>query len=309
VVFGRTDDVIQPFRVDPLAVLGRVVRLGDTVDRVLGQHAYPEPVSRLLGETMALAAGVAGALKFDGVLSIQVKGDGPLRLLVADYATGGRMRGYAAYDAQRLAARDGDAAAPGEPVPRFIGAGVLAFTVDQGPDTETYQGLVELAGGTMAGCAHHYFRRSEQFDAVVKLAVGRDDTGRWRAGALMLQREPDIGGAAPATPDGLDEDERWRRALAFAASATSADLLDRELPADHLLWRLYHEDGVRVFQPKPLAFGCRCSRERAEAVLLALPPDDLESMTIEGAIHVTCQFCNRTESFDRAALPPAHGHA
>lgn len=303
-VFDRTDDLIQPFRVDTLAVLGRLVRLGETVDAVLTQHAYPEPVSRLLGETLALTASVAGALKFDGVLSLQAKGDGPLRLLVADYATGGHMRGYASFDAERLAARADDAAAP---VPRLLGAGVLAFTVDQGPDTERYQGLVELIGGTIADCAHHYFQRSEQFDAIVKLAAGRDATGRWRAGALMLQKEPDEGGHAPEASD--DEDERWRRALAFAASATTKELLDGDLAPDRLLWRLYHEDGVRVFKPRPLAFGCRCSRARAEAVLLALPETDRDDMTIDGKIHVTCQFCNRTETFVETDLPRVHGHA
>ncbi|MEX2649821.1 MAG: Hsp33 family molecular chaperone HslO [Alphaproteobacteria bacterium] len=307
-VFERTDDVIQPFRLETLAALGRLVRLGATVDTVLTQHAYPEPVSRLLGEAMALTAGVAGALKFDGVLSLQARGDGPLGMLVADYATGGQMRGYASYDALRLAARETDEAAPGEPVPRLLGAGVLAFTVDQGPDTERYQGLVELIGGTIADCAHHYFQRSEQFDAVVKLAAGRCPDGRWRAGALMLQREPDEGGLRPRAA-GEDGDDDWRRALALAASATSQELLDPALAPDRLLWRLYHEDGVRVYRPRPLAFGCRCSRPRAEAVLLSLPTGELESLTIDGKIHVTCQFCNRTETFDRGELPAVHGHA
>ncbi len=307
-VFERTDDVIQPFRLETLAALGRLVRLGTTVDTVLTQHAYPEPVSRLLGEAMALTAGVAGALKFDGVLSLQARGDGPLGMLVADYATGGQMRGYASYDAMRLAARETDEAAPGEPVPRLLGAGVLAFTVDQGPDTERYQGLVELIGGTIADCAHHYFQRSEQFDAAVKLAAGRSPDGRWRAGALMLQREPDEGGLRPPAA-AEDEEDDWRRALALAASATSQELLDPALAPDRLLWRLYHEDGVRVYRPRPLAFGCRCSRPRAEAVLLSLPAGELESMTIDGKIHVTCQFCNRTETFDQGELPAVHGHA
>jgi molecular chaperone Hsp33 len=304
VVFERTDDVIQPFRVETLAAQGRVVRLGETVDTVLTQHAYPEPVSRLLGEAMALTAGVAGALKFDGVLTLQAKGDGPLGMLVADFATGGHMRGYAAFDPGRLADSATSGAVAGEPVPRLLGAGVLAFTVDQGPDTERYQGLVDLVGGTIADCAHHYFQRSEQLDAVIKLASGKGADGRWRAGALMLQREPEEGGERPDLE--LDAEDAWRRALALAGSATSAELLDPALAPDRLLYRLYHEDGVRVFRPRPLAFGCRCSRTRAEAVLLALPVNELDSLTIEGAIHVTCQFCNRTESFDRAALPAGH---
>lgn len=298
-VYERTDDLIQPFRVEALAALGRLVRLGRTVDTVLAQHDYPEPVSRLLGETLALTASVAGALKFDGVLSLQVKGDGPLRLLVADYVTGGQMRGYAAFDAARVARLDDDKAAP---VPRLLGAGVLAFTVDQGPDTERYQGLVELVGGTLADCAQHYFRTSEQFDAIVKLAAGRDADRRWRAGALMLQKEPETGGRVP---DGDDPEECWRRALAFAASITRSELLDAGCAPERVLWRLYHEDGVRVFRPRQLAFGCRCSRARAENVLIALPEAELGDLTIDGKIHVTCQFCNRTESFLEAEVPRA----
>ncbi|MGH6717875.1 MAG: Hsp33 family molecular chaperone HslO [Alphaproteobacteria bacterium] len=304
-VYERTDDLIQPFRVEPLATLGRLVRLGRTVDTVLAQHDYPEAVSRLLGETLALTASVAGALKFDGVLSFQAKGDGPLRLLVADYVTGGQMRGYAAFDAARVARLDDDDDAS---VPRLLGQGVLAFTVDQGPDTERYQGLVELAGGTLADCAHHYFRHSEQLDAIVKLAVGRDPCGRWRAGALMVQKEPETGGRAAAA-DGTDAEDNWRRALAFASSVTDTELLDARLVPERVLWRLYHEDGVRVFRPRPLAFGCRCSRARAESVLKALPESELGELTIDGKIHVTCQFCNRTESFLESELPGRAGHA
>lgn len=310
-MFERSDDLIQPFRVEALGVLGRVVRLGDTVDTVLRQHAYPAPVSQLLAEAMALAASVAGALKFEGVLSIQTKGDGPLRLMVVDYETGGRMRGYASFDADGV--RD---AAPGEPIPRLLGAGFFALTVDQGPDTERYQGIVALAGGTLADCALSYFRQSEQLHTVVKLAAGRSAGGPWRAGGLMLQREPTVGGEGGGAPFG-DDDEPWRRALALSGSATTAELLSGELAADRLLYRLYHEEGVRVFRPRPLAFGCRCSRERAEAVLVALPEHEIEGLCIDGAIHVTCQFCNRTESFSEdgvrlaradARAAAAHGH-
>ncbi len=299
----RSDDLIQPFRLETLGVIGRVVRLGDTVDTVLRQHAYPAPVSHMLGETLALAACVAGALKFAGVLTVQTKGDGPLRLMVADYATGGAMRGYAAFDAERVA----DARA-GEPVPRLLGAGVLALTVDQGPDTERYQGIVSLDGGTLADCALSYFRQSDQRHSVVKLAAGRTFDGHWRAGALMLQREPGeggVGGSGGAPRD--DTDEPWRRALTLAGSATTAELLDADLAPDRLLYRLYHEDGVRVFQPSPLDFGCRCSRDRAAAVLVALPAGEVPGLTIDGAIHVTCQFCNRTESFTENAVWAARG--
>jgi len=297
VVFGRTDDLIQPFQVEDLHVLGRLVRLGETVDTVLRQHAYPEPVSRILGESLALTASIAGALKYEGVFSLQTQGDGPLRAMVADVTSEGAMRGYASFDAERIAHLGEEA--PQQPVPRMLGAGFLTFTVDQGPDTERYQGMVDLSGATMAECAHRYFRQSEQLDAVVKLAVGRTAGGRWRAGGLMLQRTPLAGGLKPRGQHEAEAaEDDWRRALALASSTTTAELLDENLPPDRLLYRLYHVEGVRVFRPVPLSFGCRCSRARCETVLVALPGESFDDMVVEGKLHVTCQFCNRTETFD-----------
>src|SRR4051812_26863504 len=152
----RADDLVQPFQIDAPGLRGRLVRLGASVDEVLSRHDYPEPVARLLGETLALAAALSGALKYDGVFSLQTKGDGPVRMMVADITSQGAMRGYAAFDQQALAdALSSSAGAlPGSPlsapVPRLLGRGHLAFTVDQGPDTERYQGIVELSGGTLA---------------------------------------------------------------------------------------------------------------------------------------------------------------
>src|SRR5215471_5313406 len=141
----RSDDLVQPFRIDPFALRGRLVRLGPTVDRILSQHDYPEPVAAILGEAIALAVTLAGALKYDGVFTLQTKSDGPVRLIVADVSTEGAVRGYAQYDRDRLPAH-----LAGSPsVPDLIGAGYIAFTVDQGENTERYQGIVELAGATL----------------------------------------------------------------------------------------------------------------------------------------------------------------
>ena len=175
------DDLIQPFRIDPFALRGRLVRLGPTIDRILSQHDYPEPVAAMLGEAITLAVVLAGALKYDGIFTLQTKSDGPIRLIVADVSTDGAVRGYAQYDARELEAalaarRDG--ASPSVPV--LIGSGYIAFTVDQGEDTERYQGIVELTGATLAECAQHYFRQSEQIQAGIKLSVGarRAETAR-----------------------------------------------------------------------------------------------------------------------------------
>jgi molecular chaperone Hsp33 len=285
------DDIVLPFAVGETRLKGRLVRLGPLLDRILGQHAYPEPVATMLGGAIVLAVTLARALKYDGIFTLQTKGDGPVRLLVADVTASGHVRGYAQFDAARLA----QATPTKAPVPTLLGAGYLAFTVDQGEDTERYQGLVELVGATLAECAHHYFRQSEQIDAVVKLAVARNGDGHWRGGALMIERIPDEAAAI------RDEDDSWRNAVILMSSCSDAELTDAALPPDRLLYRLFHEPGVRVQTERPLTPQCRCSRERVERVLRALPPDDLGDMVVDGRISVTCEFCNATYEFDDEA--------
>ena len=292
------DDLVQPFQIEPFALRGRLVRLGPAIDSILNRHAYPAPVAALLGEAIALAVALAGALKYDGVFTLQTKGDGPIRLMVADVTTAGAIRGYAQFDAARLEA----AAGVGAPVPRLLGAGYLALTVDQGEHTERYQGIVELQGATLAECVHHYFRQSEQVEAALKVAVAQvadpGGTKRWRAGTLMIQRLP----RESFTQEREIEDDAWRRAAILMSSSTSAELVDPTLPPERLLFRLFHEDGVRAHAPHALAAKCRCSRRRVEAVLRALTPDEIADMKVGGKITVTCEFCSAVYDFDAEAL-------
>jgi molecular chaperone Hsp33 len=293
------DDIVQPFQVDPFQLRGRLVRLGPLIDRILTRHAYPEPVAALLGEAIALAVALARALKYEGVFTLQTKGDGPVRLMVADVTTAGAVRGYAQVDADKLArvlaASDGGLGAQGS-VPRLLGAGFLALTVDQGDHTERYQGIVELQGASLAHCVHHYFRQSEQVEAGLKVAVARvpeaDGAAHWRAGALMIERLP--------PEDRLDsdaQDEGWRRAMILMSSSTSKELIDPALSPEALLYRLFHEEGVRAYAKRPLSAECRCSRERVETVLRALDPADIADMTVDGRVLVTCEFCSAVYAF------------
>jgi molecular chaperone Hsp33 len=289
------DDLVQPFQIDPFALRGRLVRLGPALDCILTRHDYPEPVAALLGEAITLAVVLAGALKYEGVFTLQTKGDGAIRMIVADVSTAGAVRGYAQYDAAKLALVAPDA---GASVPDLLGAGHIAFTVDQGEHSDRYQGIVELAGATLAECAGHYFRQSEQLQAGIKLAVGRvGDGGTWRAGGLMLQRVPPEGGSATIADD---VEDGWRRAMVLMSSATEAELTDPLLPPRRLLYRLFHEDGVRVYPTYSLAALCRCSRARIETILRAFPPDELDEMRNERVVTVTCEFCNRRYDFDPA---------
>jgi molecular chaperone Hsp33 len=293
---------VQPFRIDPFALRGRLVRLGPTVDRILSQHDYPEPVAAILGEAIALAVVLAGALKYDGIFTLQTKSDGPVRLLVADVSTEGAVRGYAQYDSARL----GEAMMqPGQSpsVPQLIGSGYIAFTVDQGEDTERYQGIVELVGASLAECAQHYFRQSEQIQAGIKLAAARSGAeGAWRAGGLMLQRVPPEGGHHVIADD---VEDGWRRAMVLMSSATPAELVDPELPPRRLLFRLFHEEQVRVFRTHALEARCRCSRERIARILRAFPAEDLEDMQKDEVTTVTCEFCNTRYEFAPEEFAPA----
>ena len=295
------DDLVQPFQIDPFRLRGRLVRLGPAIDEILTRHAYPEPVAELLGTAIALAVALARALKYEGVFTLQTKGDGPVRMMVTDVTTAGALRGYAQFDAEKLARATAAAQASGNDlqgsVPRLLGAGYLALTVDQGEHTDRYQGIVELNGATLAQCIHHYFRQSEQVEAGLKVAVTRvaDAAGamRWRAGCLMIER-------LPAEEDETErdaEDEGWRRAMILMSSSTSQELVDPQLAPATLLYRLFHEDGVRAYRPRQLAAQCRCSRDRVETMLRALGPEDLTDMTVDGRILVTCEFCSKVYPF------------
>lgn len=287
-------DLLRPFQLERSQLRGRFVRLAGTVDYVLKAHAYPAPVSDLLGQLLVLAGALAGGLKFAGRFSLQIRADGPVRLLVADCTNDGEMRGYASFDAERLGE-----GAPARPMD-LLGKGMLALTVDQRSDGgELQQGIVELGGDSLSDCMLNYFHRSEQVRTGIRVAVGQDPmSGRWHAGAIVMQ-------ALPVTdPRRMPEaEEDWRRAMLLLGTASDAELLDPLLRPDDLLFRLFHEDGVRVFTPLALAPGCSCDEQRVWNMLASFPLDDLESMRQEdGGITVTCQFCSRVYAFDQDRL-------
>lgn len=286
---GLVDDIVQPFVLDGAGFHGRLVRLGPALDTIMRRHAYGPAVGAVLAESLALTGALAAALKFDGVFTLQLSGDGPVKFLVSDVTSAGDLRGYAGLrEDTDLPAAVGDA-----PVPRLFGKGYLAFTVDQGVHTDRYQGIVDLIGGRLQDCVHHYFRQSDQFSAVVKLHGRRLADGSWRAGAIMLQRSPET--EDPNKRDATEE--AWREALILLGSCTDDELVDPGLSAHQILFRLFHEDGVRVFETRPLQFACRCSDAKVERVLRALPEADLDDLVIDGRVTVTCEFCNETRAY------------
>jgi len=291
---GGADDIVLPFSLDGADVRGRVVRLGPMVTDILHRHDYPPAVGRLLGEAVALTALLGASLKFDGRFVIQARTDGPVDLLVVDFTTPGKLRGYAHYNAERVASVAGDGGSAG-----LLGVGHLAMTVDQGAETDLYQGIVPLEGGRIADAALEYFRLSEQIPTAIRLGAGEIATpgaGKsWRAGGILIQYLP------PSGPADLDtRDEGWERAMALFETVEYDEILDPGLAPERLLYRLFHEDGVRVTPPLAVQASCRCSEERIRTTLASFGPDGIAEMVEDGAIRVTCEFCSREYAFDPA---------
>ncbi len=310
---GR-DDLILPFAVAPLDVRGRVTRLGAAVDHILTKHAYPEPVSRLVGEALALCALLGSSLKIDGRFQLQTRTDGPVDMLVVDFDAPDRLRAFARFDADRLASDH--RLSPAE----LLGHGHLALTIDQGPDMSRYQGVVPLEGQGLQAAADQYFRQSEQIPTLVRLAVAQNITEsgiEWRAGGLLLQFLPesedrkrqadlDPGDAPEGTVlPAADEDDAWSEAKALAATVEDHELVDPTLSSERLLYRLFHERGVSVFEPQDLRDACRCSTERIAAMLRNFTPAERHDMIgPDGKIGVTCEFCGTYRSFQPAEFDP-----
>ncbi len=283
-------DFIQSFQIGNLDIRGRLLRLNTSLSSAIDGHDYPPALAGLVGETMALTATLASALKYDGVFTLQAQGNGPVPLCMADITSDGAMRAYARL--REGASVDG---MEGVSVPQLMGAGHLAFTVDQGADMDRYQGITELAGATMADCAQNYFRTSEQLETAIAIVSDTATPGDARAAALMIQRLPTDG-------DGIVEEEDWRRAVILMSSITSAELLDASLDATQILLRLYHEDGIRLLEHRDLHHECRCSGDRVRRTLLSFPRDEIADMADEGMITVTCEFCRTDYVYGIAEL-------
>ena len=313
------DDTILPFEVTALDLRGRVVRLGPALDDILGRHGYPARISKLLGEAVVLTVLLASSLKFDGRFILQTKTDGPVRMIVVDYRSPGRVRACAQFDPQLLGEMEEKSA--GKPKMDLMGRGHLAMTIDQGPDMSRYQGLVALNGGSLEEAAHEYFLRSEQIPTKVRLAVAEELLAgpggphhRWRAGGMLLQflpkkaermRGPDLdpgdapeGTAAHVVP----VDDAWIEGQSLIATVEDIELIDPDLSSERLLYRLFHEHGVRVFNSSRIEAKCSCSRDSVTDMLKSFPQDDRDDMIHNGVIAVTCEFCNTQYIFAPAEV-------
>ncbi len=302
------DDAVLPFEVASLDLRGRLTRLGPGLDDLLAKHDYPAPVAKLLGEAVVLTTLLGSSLKFDGRFILQTQTDGPVSFLIVDFQAPDRLRAYARFDACRI--RDGQDSGS------LLGKGHLAMTIDQGPEMSRYQGLVALHGGSLEDAAHEYFLRSEQIPTRVRLAVGEEWRGgeggarrRWRGGGMLLQflpkaperaRQADLHpGDAPegTVAHAIAEDDAWVEGQSLIATVEDVELIDPDLSGERLLYRLFHERGVRVFQPLVLHAQCSCSREAVSAMLNSFEPADRAEMVKDGKVVVTCEFCSTVYQF------------
>jgi len=311
----KSDDYVLPFQLENSGARGRLIRLGSVAGDILTKHDYPEPVLLLLGEAVTLAAMLGAALKFEGKFILQTQSDGPVSFLVVHFSSPGHLRGYVSYnkeDLARIAAEPGSREA-------LLGKGHLAMTIDPGAGMERYQGIVALTGAMLVDSAHEYFDRSEQIPTYIKIAVARhysagsgSKPGRWtwRAGGLMVQKLTGEGGRPqgdevlpPTSDEDPESDEGWRRTKALAATVEDHELLDPTLTGERLLYRLFHEESVRVFDASPLDAECTCSRDKVEHMLSRFSKEDIAEMSDGEAITVTCEFCNTDYSFNAGDYP------
>lgn len=307
------DDTVLPFQLDRPDIRGRVARLDGTLDRVLAQHAYPVAVEKLVAEAALLTALIGQAIKLRWKLSLQVRGDGPVRLIATDYfapcepGAPARIRAYASFDAGRL-----DPAA--EPFAQ-IGRGFFAILIDQGRGMTPYQGITPIAGGSLAACAETYFAQSEQLPTRFALGYGPADGRHWRAGGVMLQHmpaaSPHVAGGGSGengllTPADMLEgsaEENWRRVNLLLDTVEKTELTGPDVQATELLVRLFHEEGPRVFDAQPVQFGCTCSHDKVRQSLSIYSAKDIHSMTTrEGTVTADCQFCGAHYVFDPETL-------
>jgi len=295
-------DFVLPFDIAKAGVRGRLVRLDAASARALGAHALPEAAARVAGEVVALGALLGTALKLDGRLTIQTKGDGPLDLVTADYygADENRnrgVRGYARLDAERFAALQA------QDFDKLAGKGALAITIEPKRGGQTYQGIVELSHLGIGASAETYFAQSEQLPTVIKLAaaplyVAGDKQPHWRAGGIMLQMTPE------AAKHGIESrSDDWERLSLLLATVEDLELVDTSLAPETLLWRLFHEEEVRVQPPEPVVFRCDCDAARITMVLKSYAPEDRAGLADpDGIIRARCEFCGKTHEIGPESL-------
>lgn len=291
-------DYVIPFQLEDVPVRGRLVRLKDSVKEIIERHQYPPIVNQFLTQLIALTTALSQLFKFESLFTLQIKSDGPIRLMIVDVTHEGEIRACARFDDSEVSKISPSTTS----IYSVFGTGHLAFTIVQNNADDRYQGIVELNGPTLSDCLHHFFRQSDQLETgiVVYADTQSADSTNHVAGAIIVQRMP-----APALSDNTSrdlEEDRWLKILSILGTATSEELLSKELEGQDVLYRLFWEDGVRVFSNRKIIAKCRCSRERVEDMLKTFSQTDIQDMIKDEQISVSCEFCNQEYLFDPTSL-------
>jgi molecular chaperone Hsp33 len=283
-----------PFMIESSGIRGRFIRLNAELHRILSGHRYPACVSQLLGELLVLVSMLGSMLKLEGMLSIQIQSDGAVNFLSADCTSEGHLRSYAKIKDRKAISSLKVKERKYHNISKLLGKGYVVITIES-KNEKPYQAIVPLEGSSLSHCITDYFRQSDQLDAAIEVAAYK--SGKvWHAGGIVLQRIPSEGGK-PARKKATSDDLAWESACTLLKSVTDKELVNQKLPPNTLLFRLFHEDGVRVFDPQKLKAQCRCSRDKIVRILHTLSAEERTDMTINGLITVTCHFCNKTEIF------------
>lgn len=294
------NDVIQPFRLETSNVRGRMVRVSEVLEKIMTQHNYPPPVSALLSEVVVVCLLLSAMLKYKGIFTLQLKGDGPIRMLVADVTDQGKVRAYAGFDenaVKKAAKRKKDVH---NHYYHLLGKGYIAFTVDAETAESRYQGIVELKGKSIMDAVQHYLTQSEQIKTSFKLAVHPQDQ-HWCAAAIMIQQMPEEEAGKYAASEVSIED--WTRAVMLLETCTEGEMLSPVLHSADVLYRLFNEDGVRVYSPTHVRFKCRCNRDKVINVIRTIPQQELYDVCAkEGHVSIKCEFCSEDYIFEKKHL-------
>lgn len=296
-------DTCVSFFIDNGAYQGRLIRMSSVLDTIIGKHCYPRPVAAVVAESTVLAAMLASTLKYEGLFTLQTQSNGAVSMVVVDVTSEGKIRACASFDEEHLKQNQELRKTSGEieAAPHLMGKGHLAFTVDQGPNTELYQGIVDLQGKNLTECALRYFKQSEQIDTDLKLFLQapEGESGSWLAAGIMLQKMP-LKGGNESSPEEMEE--AWNEAKVFMESLTQDEVFDAELTSEQLLHRLFHANNLSISKCKNYSFGCRCSREKLLQTLSTFSENDINAMLENNKVTATCHFCSEKYVFDKGEL-------
>lgn len=290
-------DFIRPFYLSEGLFRGAVVKASDTADEIIRTGKYPTPVGELIAEAIALAALLASSLKYDGIFTLQIKGSGAVKTIVTDITHGGEARAYARWDEAKLKELSAQEIKSRGTVPSLLGSGYVLFMVDNVTNTERYQGTTELIGETLSACILNYFKQSDQINTVLKIAskAPKNKKDKWQVAGIMLQQMPLTGGKSPHKTE-EERAEEWNTDVILLSSLNDKEILDTVSSAERLLFTIYNEQDITVFNERPLSFGCRCSKERIKAVISSFPEKEINDIFKDGKgkTKITCEFCGKT---------------